>query len=288
MGNLIVCIYHANCADGFGSAYAVWKKFGDECEYIAASYGHTPPDVTGKCVYMVDFSYPRDVLLDMAREAASIVILDHHDTAEKELVDLPSNVQVVFDQDQSGAAITWRFLHRMPMPHLLAIVQDRDLWRFNMHGTKEVTAALFSQDWTFELWDKWCSCPAEVKALKNEGIALLRKHDKDVAALCEPHNVDTAKMNLPGYGTVELPMVNCPWMYASDVGHTLCKKYPDAPLSLTYMVMKDHVKFSARSEDKYHCGKLAKVFNGGGHPNAAGFSMSREYFASCMLEGEKA
>lgn len=30
----IVIIYHAQCRDGLGSAYAAWKKFGDNASYI--------------------------------------------------------------------------------------------------------------------------------------------------------------------------------------------------------------------------------------------------------------
>jgi hypothetical protein len=29
-----VVIYHADCRDGFGAAYAAWKKFGDNASYI--------------------------------------------------------------------------------------------------------------------------------------------------------------------------------------------------------------------------------------------------------------
>lgn len=32
-------LYHANCADGFGAAFAAWLKLGDEAEYVACSYG---------------------------------------------------------------------------------------------------------------------------------------------------------------------------------------------------------------------------------------------------------
>ena len=30
----IVVIYHDQCRDGFGAAYAAWKKFGDDASYI--------------------------------------------------------------------------------------------------------------------------------------------------------------------------------------------------------------------------------------------------------------
>jgi len=56
-------IYHANCIDGYTSAWAAWRKYGDDAEYLPASYGDPAPDVTGRWVLVVDFSYPRDVML---------------------------------------------------------------------------------------------------------------------------------------------------------------------------------------------------------------------------------
>ena len=31
-------IYHANCTDGFGAAFAAWLKLGDEAEYLPMEY----------------------------------------------------------------------------------------------------------------------------------------------------------------------------------------------------------------------------------------------------------
>jgi len=80
-----ICIYHGNCADGFTAAWAVWKRFGDSVEYIPGVYGESPPDVTGKNVVIVDFSYKRPVLLEMTKTARTVLVLDHHKTAEADL-----------------------------------------------------------------------------------------------------------------------------------------------------------------------------------------------------------
>lgn len=98
-----LCIYHGNCADGFGAAIVVRQRFGnDHVDFHPGVYGNTPPDVTGRDVILVDFSYKRDVLRQMATSAKSILILDHHQSAEAELVNLPDNVDVHFDMDRSG------------------------------------------------------------------------------------------------------------------------------------------------------------------------------------------
>src|SRR5258708_37459253 len=82
----ILCIYHANCADGFGAAWAVRHAFGDGVEFHPGFYGEAPPDVAGRDVLLVDFSYKRPVLDEMAKAAHSILILDHHKTAAEDLI----------------------------------------------------------------------------------------------------------------------------------------------------------------------------------------------------------
>lgn len=74
-----LCIYHGNCADGFAAAWSVWKALGaDNVDFHSGVYGQQPPDVTGRKVILVDFSYKRPVLEAMATQATSILILDHH------------------------------------------------------------------------------------------------------------------------------------------------------------------------------------------------------------------
>ena len=77
---MTTCIYHANCPDGFAAAWVV-KKALENVVFFPAGYQTTPPDVTGKDVVIADFSYKRPVLLEMAAQANSILILDHHKTA---------------------------------------------------------------------------------------------------------------------------------------------------------------------------------------------------------------
>ena len=84
-----ICIYHGNCADGFGAAWAVWQALGSsEIDYVPGFYGQEPPDVGGADVIMVDISYKRPELEQMATRANSILILDHHKTAESDLAGL--------------------------------------------------------------------------------------------------------------------------------------------------------------------------------------------------------
>ena len=78
-------LYHAGCDDGFGAAYAIWLKHGSQAEYIPVQYGQDFPAVSpGEAVYVVDFSYPRDILHSLG-EKCDLIVLEHHKTAMDEL-----------------------------------------------------------------------------------------------------------------------------------------------------------------------------------------------------------
>jgi oligoribonuclease NrnB/cAMP/cGMP phosphodiesterase (DHH superfamily) len=148
-----MCIYHGNCADGFGAAWVVRKALG-EIDFHPGKYQEPPPDVTGKDVVMVDFSYKRPVLLEMAEKANSILILDHHKTAAEDLLDLPANVTAKFDMGRSGAMLTWEhFFPGEAPPPLLLHIEDRDLWRFALQNTRQIQANVFSFPYDFQVWD---------------------------------------------------------------------------------------------------------------------------------------
>lgn len=265
-----LCIYHHGCADGVAAAWAVREYFivkNIAVEFHPGIYGEAPPDVTGRDVILVDFSYKRPELLAMIEQAASVLILDHHKTARDDLTDLPAKAVTVFDMERSGAMIAWQHFHpHRTAPLLFDHIQDRDLWRFELIGTREITAAVYSHELnpvTFgELVFSGCG------RLLKEGLAILRKQDSDVAAI-----IRNASRQMR-FGDHLVPAANVPWMYASDVAGELAKGYPFA---VTYYDDAAGRRFSLRStEDGADVSTIAKALGGGGHKHAAGFRMSRE------------
>lgn len=261
---MTMCIYHGNCADGFGAAWVVRKALG-EIDFYAGKYQEPPPDVTGKDVIIVDFSYKRPVLLEMADKAGSILIIDHHKTAAEDLVDLPSNVITKFDMNRSGAMLTWRyFFQGLLPPPLLLHIEDRDLWRFELNGTREIQANLFSYPYDFKVWDILMA--AVPQSLIAEGEAIERKHFKDMHELL---NVTMREMKIGGY---LVPVANLPYTMSSDAGHKMSK---GCPFAACYWDTPKGRVFSLRSSDEgIDVSEIAKQYGGGGHRNASGFTVS--------------
>lgn len=266
---MTICIYHGNCADGFAAAWVVRKalapKLGDSLTFHAGVYQTPPPDVSDKDVVLVDFSYKRPVLLEMAEEANSILILDHHKTAAEDLIDLPDNVVADFDMNHSGAMLAWdHFFPDQPPPPLLLHIEDRDLWRFALARTREIQANVFSYPYDFQIWDELMA--ASVEELAKEGAAIERKHFKDIDELV---GVVTRRMVIGGYN---VPVANLPYTLTSDAGDKLAK---DEPFAACYWDTPQGRVFSLRSTDEgVDVSQVAKQYGGGGHRNASGFRVS--------------
>ncbi len=301
-----LCIYHGKCADGFGAAWSVRKYFGDEnVEFHAGVYQKDPPEVEGRDVILVDFSYKRPVLEAIAKTALSVLIIDHHKSAAEDLAGFPPPIirhgwdnhmadvrglandgtdpalpRCLFDMERSGAGMTWDyFFPDAPRPELINHIEDRDLWRFNLDGTREIQANVFSYPYDFEVWDRLMETP--VSDLRLGGTAIERKHFKDIHELL---TVCQRRVVIAGH---LVPVASLPYTLTSDAGHAMCQPVDEGlagvwipPFAACYWDTKDARIFSLRSDDKWGAmdvSEIAKEFGGGGHKNAAGFQVPRDH-----------
>ncbi len=291
-----IMIYHANCADGFGAAWSAWMRWGDDVTYIPASYGDAPPDVLGKHVLIGDFSYKSDGLASL-KGAASVVIIDHHKTAEEDLrhyrrfIDKPWRftpdvvtsmaddlrrngyppINALFDMNRAGARMMWDFCFpEDPLPKLIKLIEDRDLWLFKIPETKAFGAWLRCEPFDFE---RWQSIAGELEdedgsaAIMAEAAAMQRFMDQKVREIA-------ALARLSRVAGFSVPVCNCPPMFASEVGHALLLAHPSAPFAACYSDQGNSRGWSLRSaDDREDVSIIARKFGGGGHRNAAGFGV---------------
>jgi oligoribonuclease NrnB/cAMP/cGMP phosphodiesterase (DHH superfamily) len=271
--NKKLCIYHGNCLDGFAAAWAVRHSLGDSVEFYKGIHQQPPPEVEGQDVILVDFSYKRTVLEDMLLTAASITILDHHVSAELELSELLSSGQVdgLFDMNKSGAMLAWEWFNpEQNPPVLIRHVQDRDLWSFKLEGTRDICSALSSYPSDFGVWDDLMSRnEQELAELRVEGAVIERKLQKDIEQLIES---GIRRMTIAGY---DVPVLNAPAAYVSDAGHIMSV---GEPFAACYWDHANGRSFSLRSngeaeENVVDVAEVAKIYGGGGHKNAAGFTV---------------
>lgn len=263
-----LCLYHKSCTDGLGAAHAVreWLREKDTlrgAKFQTIQYGDPAPDVTGLDVFIVDFSFAREDLLRMHEQAKSLIVIDHHKTAQAALAGLDF---CIFDMDKAGCILTWEYLFpKTPPPELFYYLQDRDLWIWELPQSKEVSAALRSYKPFLDVWDEFMT-PSGLNKLKAEGVAILRYQEQQISmATSQPAQM----VEIGGY---TVPCVNCTHLI-SELGNELAKGNPFAAL---YFDTADKRVFSLRSTDEgVDVAEIAKLYGGGGHRNAAGFTVAK-------------
>ena len=250
-----LCIYHKNCADGFGAALAVevyCKEHNISGEYLAAQYGDEIPDVSGKEVFIVDFSYDRDSLIALKEQANSLMVIDHHKSAMEALAGLD---YCVFDMTRSGAVLTWQTLMAdKPLPLLLAYIQDRDLWQWQLPDSKAVSAALLTMEKCFECWQPYLD-DHNISELISKGNAIVDYQQQQLAKTPKGDSVPMA--TIAGY---KVPCVNSTHLI-SEMGAILAQGHTFAALYF--------------DKDGIDVADVGEQYGGGGHLHAAGFAVDK-------------
>lgn len=280
MTNKTYVLYHKMCMDGFGGAYSAWKKLGETAEYIPVAYGDKVPELErDSLVYMIDVSFKRDVLIEMCKKVSKLIVLDHHKSAENDLIGLDQKVHNLvckFDMKKSGAMLAWEYFHpETKVPYFIKYIQDRDLWLHKLKDSHEIHLGMFTLPFEFKVWDE--KLPKKL-AIKKSGEAISAYQKKTIGEL----DVHVAMVEFEGYK--DIPCVNTP-VLASDIGDYMNKKYSEAPFSLSYFVRHDgKVKWSIRviGSSDFNAMPLAEKNGGGGHAKACGFVSNMDFLVGVL------
>jgi uncharacterized protein len=270
-------IYHGRrCPDGFAAALAAWLFYEGRAEFLGLDHGDTQsvsdlPALGGRAVYILDFSFPPDILRCIADRAAKLVLLDHHKSAAEKLTGFACHCGVVhFDMNKSGARLAWEFFQAAkPLPDLLRFVEDRDIWVWQYPESAGFLAALDMEAFDFARWAEIASfSPDQLTNFMARGQAMDEKFRKlafDIADGAQPITFN---------GQRGL-MVNAPGVFHSLVGNTLSEK--SGTFALMWVAGKDGViKVGLRSQRGFDCIALAESMGGGGHAQACGFKMDKQ------------
>ncbi|MCA3238089.1 MAG: DHH family phosphoesterase [Curvibacter sp.] len=269
-------IYHARCPDGFGAALAAWLYYEGQAEFRACDHGDVKsvadlPPLAGRAVYILDFSFPPELMREIEQQSAKLVMLDHHKSAAEKLTGFACRCGVVhFDMHKSGARLAWDFFQaERALPDLVRYIEDRDLWNWQFPESAGFLAALDMEPMDFERWAEVASFSSEqLAAFMARGLAMDEKFCKlaeDIAANAEPVL----------FNRQQGLMANAPGVFHSLVGEMLSKK--SGTFALLWSANKGGVvKVGLRSQRGYDCIPLAESMGGGGHAQACGFRMGAE------------
>lgn len=258
-------IYHNNCNDGFGAAYAAWMKFGDKATYIPVNPNSDAPDMDeDSYVYILDVIFEPYIIKILQRKMFKVVIIDHHQTNKEKLVGIKN---CIFDMSKSGAVLAWEYFNKqLPVPKILKYVQDNDLWKKELPHTDEINTYI---DFVGRDFDKWFALRKISKKdrIVEKGTLLLEYKKKLIDEILLHRRVVQL-------GEDDMIYAVNSSLFGSELGDAILKIHTGMDVSMCYYDAEDgNRRFSLRSNGNVDVAKIAEQYGGGGHPKAAGFTI---------------
>ncbi len=260
----IIVLYHAECTDGFMAAWAAWRKFGDSAEYIAVEHQVPPPEgLQDKIIYTLDFTYAAPVMAELKAANKKITSIDHHVTAKDVTLSTEGGV---YDVDHSGAVLAWNYFHPgEPVPFLVRVVEDMDLYRFALPETKPLSYWLDTFHFSFQAYSEAVDrlqTPDGLRKSLEDGELVKRYSETLVERLV--HN-SSYEVELDGYKVLAVTTE----LFHNEVGNALAI---GRPFGVAWRIRRNGAYVSLRSDnDGVDVGQVAARHGGGGHKHSAGF-----------------
>lgn len=299
--------FHGGCPDGIGAVFPFYLKRKNDYKNnklrIHGVSHHESPNLNkfnNKTVLFLDYCYGVDDLLAICNVAKEVWVLDHHNTTLNtqniiefasnvysqdvrvedsnninDYIKKPINLHWIVDMNRSAAQIAWDFVFpNTKRPWFIEIIADRDLWKWEIPLSKEIGKSLYYYD--YYRWESmetfYLMSDKESKKFQSNlakyGKILLDQEKKDIyycanrAVLCE----------FMGY---KVKLTNCPPNLRSEVGNYLAGDECDIAAMWRYDFLQDQYWISMRVKDgsTINLAKFAENFGGGGHYQAAGFTI---------------
>jgi hypothetical protein len=270
------CYFHAGCPDGFGAAWALWRAWGGDGRFTPRGHDDAleVERHAGELVVFADIAASNEDLRALAEVGAHIVVLDHHASARDRFLAeaglaeelAAAGHRIHFVLEHSGAILAWNhFNPDEPPPELLRYVEDQDLWNWKLPGSEEVNAAIGSYPRDFDSWELLAARP--VAELADEGRHILRGHRIEVErSLQAAHPI---RLGVDRAEAVNSRQLRAP------IGHELAKRAAfGRAWGVVYRIQGIRVDASIYSIGDLDVAQVAQRYGGGGHRNAAGFSVS--------------
>jgi oligoribonuclease NrnB/cAMP/cGMP phosphodiesterase (DHH superfamily) len=298
-----IVIYHQGCPDGISAlwcANSYYKTNNIKFEKLSCPAGKDPiGDFENKKILFVDLCPSLDFISNISQIANKITILDHHKSAldmysnNLEILKNVKNVEILLKMEFSGCQLTWDYFYpNTERPWFIEYVADRDLWKWSLPNSKEISSAFnhynFINENKLELLDDlYYYTEEEITDLVNMGKNVIEVQNKILNTQLKQSLEGTFKVGETTYnirfGTINRDM-------RSELGNLMTEKelsdgnLPDFSIVWNYDPSSNAWYMSMRGSDTSpDLSVIAKHFNGGGHAKASGFETNKNPFGDLFI-----
>lgn len=273
-----ICLYHDDCIDGYTSAWIVYNALGRDVLLQATTYEDVwnlslRANVVERNVYIVDFCYPIEVMIEIINIAKSVTVIDHHIGMEDVMVKMKEmkrkDVKVIYgpsEEGHCGATLTWgHFFPQKEAPLAITYIKDYDLGLNELLDTHSINASIAVTPKTIDAWTGMMNVGLSALAMEGRGIRMM------IQKMVNTRVKDGFRWGF--VGQQEVGAINAPREIRNEIAQRMWRTYGSDIICLIWEVNKDKIQCSLRSKEQDVC-KIAKKYGGGGHEHAAGFSLT--------------
>lgn len=284
--NVNYVIYHDKCQDGSSAAMCSQLTYSCSKVYLPLLHNNIDTDlnenaIRDKNVLVLDFSFKKDKFEHLRSIVNKIMILDHHESAMKDLENVPG---CFFHMKHSGAVLAWYYFtydpnekHLREIPRFLRYIEDRDIWRWSERSFSEpMHYGLNIENPFFTEYKKYIDNDSEVDRLIEIGKEVMEENHKYYAKHAQEAREMRYTWLSKTYKVMCLEMKK--FHLLSELAEYI---YTTTKADFTLIWVKtsnttdvDNISyklsFRAPKENDVNVAKIAEKYGGGGHPKAAG------------------
>lgn len=317
--NKVAVLYHKSCNDGVTAAAIAYAAMADmthtKAVYAPINYNEPIPDIGegNDFVFVLDFSLSMEELEKLADSPAMakngiIIILDHHDTAEKLYDHLPFRgnmrfkeltngvtLSVFMDQKESGATLALKYFFKNNGQSFCVGGTEWALGQLVASYAKDRDLFLFSTERETRKFTHFC------RLYNNDPIGLGKwllqsDHEMFQQAIDVFDGMVEADMTRfrslaekANFGYIDghvVALINCESTASSDVSKLIYDKWiGKVDYVMAFQMAPFKVFCSLRShKDAIPVNDIAAKRKGGGHVHAAGMGMTVQEMADLLTD----
>lgn len=212
-----------------------------------------------------------------------VTLIDHHQTALDyvcRMANIPDNLHIVLVLEHSGCMLAYNeFKPNISdnLKELLNYVEDNDLWKHQLTNSKLFTLGLNSLKYDpihTSFFDQIPNLSAEwLIALGEQELERKNEYFAEHLVRCKQVELKESGLLIQLLEFTKVPE------YISDLGHALADMSPSKMGIVAFPIENgERMKLSVRSIGDVDTIQFTSRYNGGGHKNASGCSMTIEEF----------
>ena len=295
-------IIHDADHDGYASAWLMVRHLNPEGVHITAETltypiragnNEVPELMEGDHVYILDRSYPVDVLLTMSAKVAHVMVIDHHKTfmetvsttfrnsggiyredfhnGEAVRIECGSeNLEILVDTRHAACLLTLAFCDTRSdrYRNMIALsetyddlwfikyIGDRDTWKFDLPMSKEINAGIHSFNLSFDDLTKMYNGDITIEQCEERGIGILTYQQMLMASMLSVSHSETESVYNKIVWSDGVVVAQCPFTpLISDFGNFLLEETKAVVAVLWFMIPNS----DRLSPQMYHYSVRSKV-----------------------------